>query len=116
MQVVNLLHSLQKTCSDLGQGKTFYNDIDFYLLVFRRPHTRDYRTRRDRTERRTQAYAAQLPSLKDAYMAWMLGLGEDGLSNIYTLPPDAKVQGQTIIHEVDVFRKFFVYFFLPKFC
>jgi len=66
----------------------FYHHIGRCLLVLRRPHTRDYRTRRDRTERRTQAYAAQLPALKDAYMAWMLGLGEDRLAKTYTLPPD----------------------------
>jgi hypothetical protein len=84
------------------------------LLVLRRP-TRDYRTRRDRTERRTQAFAAQLPAFKDAYMAWMLWLGEDGLSKIYTLPPDAEVQGQAIICEVDIYRKFFFCLFLPFF-
>jgi hypothetical protein len=77
--------------------------MDKVRLTF--PHARDYRTRRDRTERRTQAFAAQCPALKDAYMAWMLGLGEDGLSGVYTLPPDAEVQGQAIIHEVDIFRK-----------
>ena len=43
----------------------------------------------------------------------MLGLGEDGLSKVYTLPPDAEVQGQVIIHEVDIFRKVFFYIFIP---
>jgi hypothetical protein len=108
MQVVNLprLLTLQKTCLGHGRGKPcFCHHIDCYLSVLRRPHTRDYRTRRDRTERRTQAFAVQLPALKDAYMAWMLGLGEDGLSRVYTLPLDAEVQGQAIIREVDVYCK-----------
>ena len=105
---------LQKTCLVHGQGKvTFRFYFGNYLPVFRRPHTRDYRTRRDRTERRTHAYAAQLPALKDAYMAWMLGLGEDGLSSTYTLPPDAEVQGQAIIHEVDNFRTLFFFVCIP---
>jgi hypothetical protein len=91
----------------------FLQYVDHYLSVLRRPHTRDYRTRRDRTERRTQAFAAQLPALKDVYMAWMHGLGKDGLSRVYSLPPDAEVQGQTIIHEVDIFRKPFFYIFIP---
>lgn len=92
----------------------FFHHIDRCLLVLRRP-TRDYRTRRDRTERRTQAFSAQLPALKDAYMAWMLWLGEDGLSKTYTLPPEAEVQpeGQSIVCEVDIYRKLSFRLFLP---
>lgn len=108
------LLTLQKTCLGRGQGKPcFCHHFDNYLSLFRRPRTRDYRTRRDRTERRTQAYAAQLPALKDVYMTWMLGLGEGGFSGVYVLPPDAEVQGQAIICEVDVYCKLLICLFLP---
>jgi len=113
---VNLpqLLTLQKTCLGHGQGKPYFcHHFDYYLLLFRWPRTRDYRTCRDRTERRTQAYAAQLPALKDVYMAWMFGLGEGGLSGVYVLPPDAEVQGQAIICEVNVYCKLLFCLFLP---
>lgn len=73
----------------------------------RRPRTRDYRTRRDRTQRRVKAFDAQLPALVEAYMEWMLQLGKDGYSGEYNLklPPGAEVQATTNIYEVDVYRK-----------
>ena len=48
-------------------------------------------------------------------MAWMLWLGEDGLSKTYTLPPDAEVQpeGQSIVCEVDIYCKLSFRLFLP---
>ncbi|KAF8150126.1 hypothetical protein B0H34DRAFT_176311 [Crassisporium funariophilum] len=68
-----------------------------------RPWTCDYCTRRDRTESRTQAFQAQLPGLIDAYMAWSFSVGEDGLAGHYAPPPNAEVQGQAVIHKVDLF-------------
>ncbi|EDR14205.1 uncharacterized protein LACBIDRAFT_322055 [Laccaria bicolor S238N-H82] len=70
----------------------------------RRPRTRDYRTRRDRTQRRVDAFNIQLPALIEAYMGWMLQLGEDGYSGEYVLPPNAEVQATTTICEVDVYH------------
>jgi hypothetical protein len=85
--------------------------------MLRRPHTRDYRTRRDRTQRRVQAFNVQLPVLVEAYMEWMLQLGEDGYSREYMLPPNAEVQATINICEVDVYREpmYFSLFFYSSF-
>jgi hypothetical protein len=71
---------------------------------------RDYRTRRDRTQRRVQAFNTQLPALVDAYMGWMLQLGKEGYSGEYTLPPGAEVQATANICEVDVYRESYALF------
>ena len=79
---------------------------------------RDYRTRRDRTERRVQAFNVQLPALVEAYMEWMLQLGEDGYSGEYVLPPNEEASTTTNIREVDVFRMshyLFIVFLLTLF-
>ena len=80
---------------------------------------RDYRTCRDRTERRVQAFNIQLPALVEAYMEWMLQLGEDGYSGEYVLPPNEEASTTTIIREVDVFRTsltiYSLYFYSPFF-
>jgi len=41
----------------------------------------------------------------EAYMGWMLQLGEDGYSGEYVLPPNAEVQATTNICEIDVYRE-----------
>lgn len=76
----------------------------------RRPCTHDYRTRRDRTQRRVEAFNAQLPALVDSYMETMLQLGEGLYSGEYTLPPGAEVQSTTNIWVVDVYRESSVLF------
>ena len=83
---------------------TFFNTI--FLIFCRRTHARDYRTRRDRNERRTRAFSQQLPTLVDAYMACLLALGEDGMAGDYTPPVDACVEGNSRIWEVDLFREY----------
>jgi hypothetical protein len=45
-----------------------------------------------------------MPALAEAYMAWMLCMGEDGINGIYTAPQDAEIQGSTGLIEVDLFR------------
>lgn len=67
-----------------------------------RPRARDYRTRRNRTERRTEAFSLQLPSLVRAYMDWMLAVGDTALAGTYTLPPDANIQSESQIRVVDI--------------
>ena len=66
------------------------------------PHVRDYRTRRNQTQRRTEAFSLQLPSLVKTYMAWMLAMGDTGLSGEYTLPPDADIQSESQIGVIDI--------------
>jgi hypothetical protein len=51
-----------------------------------------------------QDFNVQLLALVEAYMDWMLQLGEDGYSGEYTLPPNAEVESAVNICEVDVYR------------
>ena len=68
-----------------------------------RYRARDYRTRRDRTERRTQAFATQMPALKSAYMAWMLSIADHGLGKDYELPINTVVEGVSSAFIVDIY-------------
>ncbi len=65
--------------------------------------TRDYRTRRDRTERRTQAFATQMPALKSAYMSWMVSVGDHGMGKEYIIPPNTLVEGVSSAFVVDIY-------------
>lgn len=88
--------------------------VIFHILYFafiitdkhcgRRPRTRDYRTRRDRNERRHQAFSRQLPALAAAYMNWRSSMGDDGIGGEYKTPEGIEVQGQGVIMEIDLFR------------
>jgi len=44
-------------------------------------------------------------ALVDAYMAWMLVVGSNGLDGDYIPPVDAVVEGNTAITEMDLFRE-----------
>ncbi|KAG1848953.1 hypothetical protein DFJ58DRAFT_717000 [Suillus subalutaceus] len=51
---------------------------DFWNLnTSSRSHRHDFRTRRDRTRRRTDAFDKQMSALREAYMAWHLANGDD---------------------------------------
>lgn len=67
-----------------------------------RPPVRDYRTRRNRAQRRADSFARQLPSLVRAYMDWMLQMGNAGLAGNYSLPPNADIQGESQLKVVDI--------------
>jgi hypothetical protein len=67
-----------------------------------RPPVHDYRTRQNRTQRRTECFARQLPSLVRAYMDWMLQMGDTSLTGNYTLPPDADIQGESQLKVIDI--------------
>ncbi|KAF8164201.1 hypothetical protein BJ912DRAFT_827714, partial [Pholiota molesta] len=85
-----------------GEFKAIVNLAEEFLNSSTGNHrSRDYRTRRDRTELRHRAFSAQLPALKAAYMEWMFGLRDRGLSAEYELPADAKLQGTFEILAVD---------------
>jgi hypothetical protein len=67
-----------------------------------RPRVRDYRTRRNRAQRRTDSFAQQLPSLVRTYMDWMLQMGDTGLAGNYTLPPNSDIQGESQLKVIDI--------------
>lgn len=85
----------------------------FYIFAastqrhYRRPRAHDYRTRRDRTQQRTEAFEGQMPSMVKAYMAWMLSMKEEGIGGQYQTPPGVEIQGQVNLVEVGIFRTFF---------
>lgn len=86
----------------------------FAHLSFRRTCTRDYRTRRDRTERRNQAFLKQMPAIVDSYMAWSLAVGEGGIGGDYSPPDGIESQGQSNIMEMDMFRELYLLLFLLR--
>ena len=97
----------------LRWGKTFWDLLlgifSIYLPLFcktyyiaSRPPVRDYRTRRNRAQRRADAFGLQLPSLVRAYMDWMLQMGDTGLAGNYSLPPNADIQGESQLKVVDI--------------
>jgi hypothetical protein len=97
--MTSLVHLLSK----------FFSYIIFCIHITdkhcgRRPKTRDYRTRRDRNERRNQVFAKQLPALAAAYMNWRSSVGDEGFSGEYKAPEGVEAQGQGVIMEVDLFR------------
>jgi len=72
-------------------------------------HTRlDPRTRRDRTERRTQGFVTQLENMIDAYMTWQASLEKGCLDSVPVPPPADEVEGLYHITVMDVFREFFL--------
>jgi len=77
-----------------------------------RGRTHDYRTRRDRTQRRVEGFARQLSSLVDVYMAWMLEMGDTPYTGNYMPPSGGTVQGRSQIKVFDMFGRFLLFFFL----
>ena len=71
-------------------------------IISSRSPVRDYRTCRDRTQRRTEAFARQLPSLVKTYMDWMFQMGDTGLAGNYTLPPNADIQSESQLKVIDI--------------
>jgi hypothetical protein len=70
-------------------------------------HTRlDPRTRRDRTERRTQGFATQLDDMLVAYMMWQASLKDGCLDSVPAPPSPNEVEGLYHIAIMDVFREF----------
>ncbi|KAK7007335.1 hypothetical protein R3P38DRAFT_3281563 [Favolaschia claudopus] len=67
----------------------------------------DYRTRRDRTQILVDGFAAQLPQMVDAYLAWSLDTAKDGLGKLFVHPEDAVVEDNARIYVVDLFSACF---------
>jgi hypothetical protein len=89
-------------------GPSWYIFISFLLqnlkliVIPSRPRVCDYRTRRNRMQRRTEAFSQQLPSLVRTYIDWMLAMGGTGLAGEYMLPPDADIQSKSQITVIDI--------------
>ena len=75
--------------------------------IYRRPSAQNYRTRWDRTQRRTEAFEGQMSAMVEAYMAWMLVMKEEGIGGQYQTPPGVEIQAQVNIVEIGIFRTFF---------
>ncbi|KAL0564922.1 hypothetical protein V5O48_017110, partial [Marasmius crinis-equi] len=81
--------------------------------VLSRKRRRDRRTRQDRTEKRTAAFAAQIESMADAYMVWSESLGDFGLARD---PAELEVEDSLQflnVTLVDMFSAFFICFVVP---
>ena len=72
------------------------------IVMSSRPRVHDRRTRRNRTQRRTEAFSHQLPSLVRTYMDWTVAMGDAGLAGEYVLPPDADIQSTDQITVIDI--------------
>ncbi|KAJ7915783.1 hypothetical protein B0H13DRAFT_2231808 [Mycena leptocephala] len=68
---------------------------------------RDYRRRADRTQNRVNAFAPQMPSMVDAYMAWSLDTAEEGMGKLYSHPDDAVVEQTQRVYVVDLFTAYY---------
>jgi hypothetical protein len=64
---------------------------------------KDYRTRRNRTERRWQLFEAVMPAMVDEYMAWHAERGDEGWGNIFPREGDGTVDGSIDIKVLDIF-------------
>jgi hypothetical protein len=86
------------------------------LLLSRPFHRDDYRTRRDRTERRTEAFEKQMVDITDAYLEWSyMTSAEGGAIPTEAVPVDS---GEYSIRVVDTFSEhhdFFPAFYLLSF-
>ncbi|KAJ3502742.1 hypothetical protein NLJ89_g8746 [Agrocybe chaxingu] len=71
--------------------------------IFGTRKRKDPRTRRDRAQRRVDAFAVQLPALIDAYMQWQLALGDRCYESDYSTPDLSTAQRAYDIAVVDVF-------------
>lgn len=63
----------------------------------------DTRTRRDRTQKQVNAFAAQMAYMTDAYLDWSLSIAQGGLDSRYELPQGAVVEGRHVVMVVDMF-------------
>jgi hypothetical protein len=89
-----------------GEFAAVFDGLEDELLgSHSRLRAKDLRTRRDRTERRTAAFNAQLEALVDVYMDWSATTGINGLQEEYTVPTKAVVQGTYLITIVDTFSE-----------
>ena len=78
--------------------------MTYFLSRRPRGNALDYRTRRSRTQRRTEGFAHQMSAIVDTYMTWMLEMGDNAFTETY-VPPQAVAQGTYKIKVLDMFRE-----------
>ncbi|KAJ7747908.1 hypothetical protein DFH07DRAFT_869390 [Mycena maculata] len=66
----------------------------------------DPRTRRNRTQKRVDAFSKQIETMADAYVSWSAATAEGGLGSSYELSADAVVQETREVLVVDVFSAY----------
>ena len=82
----------------------------FYLVLLAnvlpscRVHRVNYRTRRDRTERRTAAFEKQMDDIVDAYLEWSFATSLEG--GVVLPGPAPADSGEFSIRVVDTFGKY----------
>lgn len=81
---------------------------NIYLDYPRRQRVPDYRTRRNRTQRRTVAFELQIEAIIDTYMGWMVDQGDNGIGGDYTRPLCAEVQGSSDLLVVDMYCELYL--------
>ncbi|KAG6808653.1 hypothetical protein H0H92_003379, partial [Tricholoma furcatifolium] len=71
--------------------------------VNERAKPKDFRTRRDRTEKRTQGFEQQMEGATDSYMEWANRMGDEGLTMGPTTSENGSVENTLVLHVTDVF-------------
>ncbi|KAH7904896.1 hypothetical protein BJ138DRAFT_1138426 [Hygrophoropsis aurantiaca] len=104
---------------EISHGGGEFNELtrqllgDFYNLrdpLKSRAHRTDYRTRRDRAQRRVDAFNYQLNALTHAYLEWSLAHAENGIRGFFDSSPanintgaHGTDSGHTTVRIVDIF-------------
>ncbi|KAG6809956.1 hypothetical protein H0H92_013921 [Tricholoma furcatifolium] len=71
-----------------------------------KPQRRDHRTRRDRAERRNEAFGRQMAGMVVAYMQWHRAMGDEALSAQPAKPRGDLVEGGLKVQVIDIFATY----------
>ncbi|KAG6848526.1 hypothetical protein H0H93_016281 [Arthromyces matolae] len=71
-----------------------------------KPKYKDYRTRRDRTERRTEGFARQMEGITEAYIEWANRLGDSALVQGPVLSDDGDVESCITLRVMDAYHTY----------
>ncbi|KAJ3748834.1 hypothetical protein DFH05DRAFT_1456785 [Lentinula detonsa] len=80
---------------------------DFWRTEMGKRKYKEYRTQRDRTERRNKRFAMQVEPMTGAYMTWYGTLGDEGVGGGLPGELSSEANSQTVI-AVDIFREIFL--------
>ncbi|KAG6824531.1 hypothetical protein H0H92_006579, partial [Tricholoma furcatifolium] len=67
---------------------------------------KDFRTRRDRTEKRTQGFEQQMEGATDSYMEWANRMGDEGLTMGPSTSHNGSVENALALQVIDVFQTY----------
>lgn len=99
-EVVELSHEGEEYGNLIGEMS---DDILNHLLQAKAISKKDRRTRRDRTQRRTNLFVGQMPQLVAAFAHWDATRGETGYESLEVEPLDGEVRVERV-WVVDMFR------------